>query len=245
MAPCHHGNGATGLPCRGAGHVRSPVERSTGASRAPSTGHQLRAPSCHLPSTLWPRHRAHLLLLHHPPQQDATQQDVTPAGCHPGRTSPWHDAAPAGQPGTAAAGCSALGTRGWSRLFPEQPNDDAHRQGYNLAKHSAGALEGAGPRQLIIQSRTHRAHACHSNEGVCAPGWQVCTPLCTSTVHTLYRAGAAASQPASRGSRAGCWVGSMATQGLGRLSVPLSPFFLAFSLLGTAEPPLGDARCCL
>lgn len=179
------------------------------------------------------------------PSRMPPQQDVTPAGCHPGRTSPWHDAAPAGQPGTAAAGCSVLGTRGWSRLFPEQPNDDAHRQGYNLAKHSAGALEGAGPRQLIIQSRTHRAHACHSNEGVCAPGWQVCTPLCTSTVHTLHRAGAAASQPASCGSRAGCRVGSMATQGLGRFSVPLSPFFLAFSLLGTAEPPLGDARCCL
>lgn len=93
MAPCHHGNGATGLPCRGDGHMQSPVERSTGASRAPSTGHQPRAPSCHLPSTLWPRHRAHLLLLHHQPHQDAT-----PAGCHPSRMPPRQDATQAGRP---------------------------------------------------------------------------------------------------------------------------------------------------
>lgn len=167
MAPCHHGNGATGLPCRGDRHVRSPTERSTGQAghRAPGTsptppaatspapfGHATEPISCSCIT-----HGSRM-----PPQQD-----VTPAGCHPGRLSPRHDAAPAGQLCTAAAGCSAPGTRGWSRLFPEQPSDDAHRQGYNLAKHSAGALEGAGPRQLIIQSRTHRAHACHSNEGVC------------------------------------------------------------------------------
>lgn len=118
MAPCHHGNGATGLPCRGDGHVRSPVERSTGASRAPSTGHQPRAPSCHLPSTLWPRHRAHLLLLHHPPHQDAT-----PAGCHPGRMPPGQDVPLARRCSSWAARhrCSRVLSAGHAGLEPAVP----------------------------------------------------------------------------------------------------------------------------
>lgn len=73
------------------------------------------------------------------------------------------------QPGSSALlhWCSALGAQGQSQLFPKQPPDDAHRQGYNLAKHSAGALEGAGPHWLISQSCTHQACTCHSNEGTC------------------------------------------------------------------------------
>lgn len=80
------------------------------------------------------------------------------------------------------------GARGRSRLFPEQPPDDVHRQGYNLAKHSAGALEGAGPHRLISQSRTHRDRASHSNEGTCSTACRLAPAR-----HT--RAGAIASYP--------------------------------------------------
>ena len=142
-----------------------------------------RAPRSAAPGEPGTRHNA--LDTRHRPQAPrhpgATPQSPSPATVllprHPAVAGTRRDANPAGrrssvlppQLGSCALlhRCSALGARGRSRLFPEQPPDDAHCQGYNLAKHSAGALEGAGPRRLISQSRTHRARTCHSNEGAC------------------------------------------------------------------------------
>lgn len=82
MAPCHHGNGATGSTCRGdtcaeGTRMLSPEEQGTGNARqtlgtmdgTPATGRRL-------PSTLKPNHRAH-----HPPRTSSlvTQHSE---GCH-------------------------------------------------------------------------------------------------------------------------------------------------------------------